>query len=120
MASRSRQASMVRVFFMATSNTCVRLSIIAPPPCALYVKSARFSFIVKTSFGLTSRRANEHSRVNPRGEAVSSRMAGACPGGNRRTHQQILAAAKRYCPSRTARVTEPSQLNICRSLSVFD
>src|SRR5262249_45501754 len=46
-------------------------------------------------------------------------MAGACPGGNRRTHQQILAAAKRYCPSRTARVTEPSQLNICRSLSVF-
>ena len=58
--------------------------------------------------------------VNPRGEAVSSRMAGACPGGNRRTHQQILAAAKRYCPSRIARVTEPSQLNICRSLSVFD
>jgi hypothetical protein len=35
MASRSRQASMVRAFFMATSNTCVRLSIIAPPPCAL-------------------------------------------------------------------------------------
>jgi len=25
---------MVRAFFMATSNTCVRLSIIAPPPCA--------------------------------------------------------------------------------------
>ena len=35
MASRSSQASMVRAFFIATSNTCVRLSIIAPPPCAL-------------------------------------------------------------------------------------
>jgi len=29
MASRSTQASMVRACFMATSNTCVRLSIIA-------------------------------------------------------------------------------------------
>ena len=31
MTSRSTQASMVRAFFMATSNTCVRLSIIASP-----------------------------------------------------------------------------------------
>jgi hypothetical protein len=31
MVSRSTQASMVRAFFMATSNTCVRLSIIASP-----------------------------------------------------------------------------------------
>ena len=31
MANRSRQASMVRAFFIATSNTCVRLSIIASP-----------------------------------------------------------------------------------------
>src|SRR5262249_5511499 len=30
-ASRSTQASIVRAFFMATSNTCVRLSIIASP-----------------------------------------------------------------------------------------
>src|SRR5262245_1520209 len=30
-ASRSMQASMVRAFFKATSNTCVRLSIIASP-----------------------------------------------------------------------------------------
>ena len=31
MAKRSRQASMVRAFFIAASNTCVRLSIIASP-----------------------------------------------------------------------------------------
>jgi MgtC family len=30
-ASRSTQASIVRAFFMATSNTCVRLSIMASP-----------------------------------------------------------------------------------------
>jgi len=35
MANRSRQASMVRAFFIATSNTCVRLSIIAPIPASV-------------------------------------------------------------------------------------
>src|SRR5262249_11713362 len=59
--------------------------------------------------------------VNPRERGSIIEDGGRpCPEGNRRTHRQILAAAKRHCPSRIARVTEPSQLNICRSLSVFD
>src|SRR5262249_3332701 len=67
------------------------------------------------------RRANEHSRSQSSGRGGIIEDGGhPCPGGNRRIHWQILAAAKRYCPSRTARVTEPSQLNVCRSLSVFD
>src|SRR5262249_39858062 len=67
------------------------------------------------------RRANEHSRRQSPGRGGIIEDGGRpCPGGKRRTRRQILAAAKRHCPSRTARVTEPSQLNICRSLSVFD
>src|SRR5262245_20472879 len=67
------------------------------------------------------RQANEHSRSQSSGRGPIIEDGGRpCPGGNRRTRRQILAAAKRHCPYRTARVTEPSQLNICRSLSVFD
>src|SRR5713226_1672230 len=46
--------------------------------------------------------------IDPRGRGGIIVDGGRpCRGGNRRTHRQILAAAKGHCPRRTARVPEP-------------
>jgi hypothetical protein len=56
--------------------------------------------------------------IDPRGRGGIIVDGGRpCRGGNRRTHRQILAAAKGHCPRRTARVPEPGRQNIRRCLS---